>query len=230
MGPGIFFPIPGFIVSPDNGSASELCKRYASWFQSDSRLSYMQFQLALKESQPLPNIPLRLLSLRKTVFTKFVSCDSVPWASSTWNACGHTCAPVCKHRSWTPACLGGPWGSWPLAWCVFLPDTCLVSGATRSQVRCSLKGSVAAISPHFSDSKTMMHQFPQDWDNSGNCLTGLWWELRVSECLHSGSSVVVQWLTNPTKNAEVAGSIPGLAQWVKDPALLCRRLQLRLVP
>ena len=42
---------------------------------------------------------------------------------------------------------------------------------------------------------------------------------KIDKKLRCGVPVVAQWLTNPTSTHEIVGVIPGLAQWVKDPAL-----------
>ena len=52
------------------------------------------------------------------------------------------------------------------------------------------------------------------WDDYTLTLIPLWF-LKII----IGVPVVAQWLTNPTRDHEVAGSIPALAQWVNDPVL-----------
>ena len=42
-----------------------------------------------------------------------------------------------------------------------------------------------------------------------------WSEVDLQSCINLGVPVMAQWLTNPTRNHEVAGLIPGLTQWVK---------------
>ena len=44
--------------------------------------------------------------------------------------------------------------------------------------------------------------------------------MRPFENSHEEVPIVAQWLTNPTSIHEDKGSIPGLAQQVKDPMLM----------
>ena len=71
------------------------------------------------------------------------------------------------------------------------------------------------ISP-YKDTSYWMEAYPNDLILTWLHLQRLSLKLRS----HVGVPVVAPWLTNPTSIHEDLGWIPGLAQWVKDPALL----------
>ena len=54
------------------------------------------------------------------------------------------------------------------------------------------------------------------WLCPGLSLSGA--ELHGNQNSNRGVPIVAQRIQNPTRNPEVVGSVPGLAQWVKDPA------------
>ena len=61
----------------------------------------------------------------------------------------------------------------------------------------------------------VMKMFDCICDHLSKCMV-----MMLTRIHFTGVPVVAQWLTNPTSNHEVAGLIPGLAQWVKGPAWL----------
>ena len=65
-------------------------------------------------------------------------------------------------------------------------------------------------------SSTAVH-LAQNWAPDTRGLSGSPTLLSLQQHLWSSHHGAVE--TNPTRNHEVAGSTPGLAQWVKDPAL-----------
>jgi len=109
-----------------------------------------------------------------------------------------------------------------------LPHSCLLhsqqftlhSMLSGYQVGAPASAGVSSCSP--SNTATITHAACEVMERGhsypASTTTSCHWS-RVKEEKDWRVPVVAQWLTNPTRNHEVAGSVPALAQWVNDPAL-----------
>ena len=87
----------------------------------------------------------------------------------------------------------------PFYKCVLFPIFFLILG-----VKCSYKNSLC-----INDINTYKHY----------CQFLIFFSYLLLKIFFLGVLVMAQWSTNPTRNHEVVGSIPALAQWVGDLAL-----------